>query len=577
MTASSHNPTDLASLLSRLKTSGPVYMMCVLSWGLILLVLGAQLVAGNPIALALALAVGFAGLGTLGMMMLRGSVWQPVPVAIALMGQAVALTAGFAGHPWQIDSHMVFFALLGTLVAMNSVRAILAAVVFVALHHGSLSLFMPALIYPSMDLAENLMRTAFHALIVVVQAVVVVTSVMARQAMDRRKEKDAKALAASVSEAEQATEAALAAQRDAQVAAQTAEAEKNKAREALEAAQDAQVAAQDAEEKRRAQEREAMEQHEKEAHAQRQVVDLLREALLLLQEGDLTYRIQTPLAAEYEDLRHAYNTALDALQDVIGAVVERASDIDMQAAGISSAAENLASRTERQAQTLADTASAVKELTAMVSRASETVDQSARSARDASESARSSEGVVHEASSSMQEIKDGSNEIAKIVTVIDDIAFQTNLLALNAGVEAARAGEAGRGFSVVASEVRALAQRSAESAQDIRTLIEKSSEQVSTGANHMDSTVQALEVVLQAVSSISNQMTEIAEGTHEQSREISSINGSIAELETVTQQNAGMFEETTAASSELSTVANDMLRLTTRFKTRDEEPSAISA
>jgi methyl-accepting chemotaxis protein len=310
------------------------------------------------------------------------------------------------------------------------------------------------------------------------------------------------------------------------------------------------------------------ETREREAQAQKQVVESLREALSQLQEGDLTFRIETTLSREYEDLRIAFNTAVAALEETIGAVVLRASDIDSQASGITSAAEDLAIRTERQARTLSDTSGAVNGLTAMVAQASDTVDRSATSAQGASERARASESVVHEASSSMRAIEGSSNQIAQIVTVIDGIAFQTNLLALNAGVEAARAGEAGRGFSVVASEVRALAQRSAESAQDIRRLIETSSDQVSKGAQHMDSTVEALDAVLTAVSSISAQMQEIAEGTHAQSREISSINGAIKELEAVTQQNAGMFEETTAASKELSNVAQDMLRLTTRFKTQ---------
>ena len=160
----------------------------------------------------------------------------------------------------------------------------------------------------------------------------------------------------------------------------------------------------------------------------------------------------------------------------------------------------------------------------------------------------------------MSSIETSSGQISNIVQLIEDIAFQTNLLALNAGVEAARAGEAGRGFSVVASEVRELARRSSEAAQEISGLIEESGRHVANGVNLVQETGTALEDIQRAVDTISAQVTAIAKSSEEQAVGISQTNDAITQLESVTQQNAAMFEETNAVTQSLAQQADQLAK-----------------
>jgi len=152
----------------------------------------------------------------------------------------------------------------------------------------------------------------------------------------------------------------------------------------------------------------------------------------------------------------------------------------------------------------------------------------------------------------MRSIETSSREMAEIINVIDGIAFQTNLLALNAGVEAARAGEAGKGFAVVATEVRALAQRSADAAKDIKALILTSGEQVSGGVALVESSGDALQKIVAEVSAVSGLVDEIAEAAQRQASGIAEISAMVADMDTFTQQNAAMVEESSAGTRNLS-------------------------
>jgi methyl-accepting chemotaxis protein len=174
--------------------------------------------------------------------------------------------------------------------------------------------------------------------------------------------------------------------------------------------------------------------------------------------------------------------------------------------------------------------------------------------------------IVRQAVSAMAGIESSSREINQIIGVIDEIAFQTNLLALNAGVEAARAGDAGRGFAVVAQEVRALAQRSAEAAKEIKSLIQSSTSQVGQGVDLVGQTGQALEIIVAQVSEISTLVTEIAASAREQSTGLHEVNTAMTQMDQVTQQNAAMVEESTAASHSLAQEAGELARLIGQFR-----------
>ncbi|MEP1610889.1 MAG: methyl-accepting chemotaxis protein [Roseobacter sp.] len=321
----------------------------------------------------------------------------------------------------------------------------------------------------------------------------------------------------------------------------------------------------EAQEERNQRQNAEMAEREARSAEQNKVVEALGIGLKKLSKGDLSEKITSPFPPEYEKLREDFNAAVTSLRDSIGAVIENAGSIRNETSEITSAADDLSRRTEKQAATLEETAAALEELTSSVRSASKGVDAAADKSSEAKKNAEDGGTVALEAVQAMEGIKTSSLEISTITKVIEDIAFQTNLLALNAGVEAARAGEAGRGFAVVATEVRGLAQRSSEAAQEITTLISNSSNKVEQGVELVGKTGNALTAILTSVTEISESMTTIASSVREQSVGINEINTAVNELDTVTQQNAAMFEETTAASHALTQEADSLVKTVGRF------------
>jgi methyl-accepting chemotaxis protein len=307
-------------------------------------------------------------------------------------------------------------------------------------------------------------------------------------------------------------------------------------------------------------------EREKSAEEQSHVVELLSEAMNKLAEGDLQTDISETVPPAYEKLRTDFNGTVESLRQAIAAVMHNSESIRNETAEITSAADDLSRRTETQAATLEETAAALDELTVSVRSAAEGADDVSKMSAEAQKNAEQGGNVAREAVAAMDGIKTSSQEISKITSVIDDIAFQTNLLALNAGVEAARAGEAGRGFAVVATEVRALAQRSSDAAREINALISSSGDQVQQGVELVDKTGTALASIVTSISEISNRVSNIATSSREQSSGLAEINTAVNELDHVTQQNAAMFEETTAASHALTSEADALAKAVSRFK-----------
>jgi methyl-accepting chemotaxis protein len=295
-------------------------------------------------------------------------------------------------------------------------------------------------------------------------------------------------------------------------------------------------------------------------------ISALNEALDLMASGDLTHRITTPFAPKAESLKTNFNAAADRMQQAIQAINSATGGVNSGADEIAEASDNLSRRTEQQAASLEETAAALDEITATVRRTADGAKEASQVVINARADAERSGRIVSQAVSAMTEIETSSTQVSQIIGVIDEIAFQTNLLALNAGVEAARAGEAGRGFAVVAQEVRALAQRSADAAKEIKALINTSTQQVETGVDLVGQTGEALSRIVGQVASIDALMKEISASTTEQATGLNEVNGAVNQMDQVVQQNAAMVEEATAASHSLKNEAKALMGLVARFR-----------
>jgi methyl-accepting chemotaxis protein len=296
--------------------------------------------------------------------------------------------------------------------------------------------------------------------------------------------------------------------------------------------------------------------------AQKAVVGNLGEALKHLSDGDLSHRIGQRFPDGYEGLRVDYNAAVEKLSGVIAASLQGVSMIHGGTREITEAADDLSRRTEHQAASLEEAAAALDEITSTVRQTAEGAGRTRKVVERARSAAGASGAIVDQAVSAMGAIEKSSSQIGQIIGVIDEIAFQTNLLALNAGVEAARAGEAGRGFAVVAQEVRALAQRSADAAKEIKTLIATSANEVSQGVDYVGKAGEALRAIADEVEQIDGMVGEMAASAAEQARGLAEVNTTMNQMDQVTQQNAAMVEETTAASHAL---AQEATRLAERM------------
>lgn len=307
------------------------------------------------------------------------------------------------------------------------------------------------------------------------------------------------------------------------------------------------------------------------------VVDTLARALNRLSELDLGARIDSteaaPFPEKYDDLRRAFNALADELAQTMSAIRESSQQVRNGADELSNASDDLSQRTESQAATLEQTAAALEQLSASVLASAENAGDAEAKMHESRKAAQETGQIVDDAITAMRSIEASSTEITQIISVIDEIAFQTNLLALNAGVEAARAGEAGRGFAVVATEVRSLAQRSAESASQIKGLISASQAEVTSGGQLVTRAGSAVADILQQVEHVAISVSDMVTASREQSTGITEINASVRQLDSVTQNNAAMAEQASAASVSLRDAARDVSERVQRFRLSGAEIS----
>jgi len=309
---------------------------------------------------------------------------------------------------------------------------------------------------------------------------------------------------------------------------------------------------------------------------QARVVDVLAFGLDRLSAGDLTSEIRDEVPERFIKLRDDFNRAIVKLREAMHVVAANATAIRSGSAEISAAADDLSRRTEQQAASLEETAAALDQVTATVNKTANGSRQAATVVAVARNEAETTGAVVRNTVAAMNAIESSAQKISQIIGVIDEIAFQTNLLALNAGVEAARAGEAGRGFAVVAAEVRALAQRSADAAKEIKQLISQSTQQVDVGVDLVGKSGEALTRIVARVGEINALVNEISASAQEQAAALAQVNTAINEMDQVTQQNAAMVEESTAASHSLAEEADALERSLATFNTGAKAPRTSS-
>lgn len=284
-----------------------------------------------------------------------------------------------------------------------------------------------------------------------------------------------------------------------------------------------------------------------------------------LGNGDLTKRMPDGQRGIFKEI----SDSIDGLNDNLGGMVRQLAGsselLNNTSSEIAAAADDASRRSERTAASIVETASALQTFGETVSGTADNAQQARGIVNQAQERARATQEIARHTNEAMQRIEASSNAIARIIGMIEDVAFQTSLLALNAGVEAARAGEAGRGFAVVASEVRALAHRSAEAAQEINELISKSEREVADGVKLVNETGQSLEQILTMVEEVVTQVNAIAENTVEQSRGIREVNSVVEEMDRDAQQNAAMLEQTAASGQMLRDEASNLVAVVSGF------------
>lgn len=291
-----------------------------------------------------------------------------------------------------------------------------------------------------------------------------------------------------------------------------------------------------------------------------------RRHLRAMTAGDLTASLNPWGTDEAAQLMLDLGAMQASLRNIVTSVRGSSESIVNASTEIASASMDLSARTEQTVANLEKSASSMEEISSTVQNTADNVHKAAQLASDNSRAAVRGGAVIAEVVSTMEDINGSSKKIADIIGVIDGIAFQTNILALNAAVEAARAGEQGRGFAVVATEVRSLAQRSAQAAKEIKSLISTSVERVESGSKVVKGAGDTMQELVANARRMNDLLAEISTAASEQSAGVSQVGSAVNELDRMTQQNAALVEETAGATSALKELAIGLVNEVDKFK-----------
>lgn len=419
-------------------------------------------------------------------------------LAAVLIGQSILVTAQFAGHPWQGDTHVIGFAMLAIVATMGRTSALFLAFGMTMTQIIGLGLLRPELVWPQPG-TPDLMRGGLNVAVLLLETAVLTASILQRRAAHAAHDKVTQRL-----------------ETEREIATDTRQ-------EAITSGEQA-----------------------------KQVIEKLRVALAQLAGRDMTCNIDTPFPPTYEFLREDFNSTVEILRDAFVGANEAAESFTADAQLLSKDMVGLSRQSGDHVRRLSEMTAATTQLLATVAATADQAKEAANAASRARGSAEAGGEVTAEAIRAMRGIEGSSREISQIVDLIDDVAFQTNLLALNAGVEAARAGQSGKGFAVVAAEVRQLAQSTSEAAAGIRKLISDSSDQVKSGAGLVDAVGQRLAEIQEQIQRTSEQTDAISASSAEQTEALTQLHGQVCEADRETQGTAKVSEDLAARSRKMT-------------------------